>query len=167
MERPIMNGNRARPFLSEAGFTYLTVMAAIFIVGILTTQATAPWRTAKKIDREEELLFRGKAIRDGIEAYYKTAHAGISLFPERLEDLVEAKNGPGGRYLRKLYKDPITGGDWELIYSGGRIRGVHSKSEEEPLKQGNFPKTLKPFENKSRYSDWIFEFDPAAPREPG
>ena len=163
----IISGEPAVSLQSENGFTFLTILVAVAIVGILTLQVVAPWKTTKKIDQEEELLFRGKAIRDGIESYYKSAHAGFNRFPERLEDLIGSQGITAGHFVRRLYNDPITNGDWELIYdSGGLLKGVHSKSEEEPIKKGNFPKEFQAFEGKTRYSDWLFVYDPSIDKNP-
>jgi hypothetical protein len=64
--------------------------------------------------------------------------------------------------LRKLYKDPITGGDWKALPSPPDpiqgIYGVASPSSEEPFKQGNFPEVVKSFEGKKKYSDWEFVY---------
>ena len=44
------------------------------------------------------------------------------------------------RHLRRLYRDPITGQDeWGLVEApGGGVMGVYSRSEDEPIKSGNF-----------------------------
>ena len=44
------------------------------------------------------------------------------------------------RHLRRLYKEPITGQDeWGLVEApGGGVMGVYSRSEDEPIKTGNF-----------------------------
>jgi type II secretory pathway pseudopilin PulG len=150
---------------SKAGFTYLTLMASIVIIGILTTRVTASWTMVRKVDQEAELLFRGREIVRAIESYYRYGHPGMNMFPERLEDLVGHAARPGSRFLRRLYRDPITNGDWEPILEGsGRIVGVRSKSDAEPLKKRNFPKEFKAFEGKTKYSEWHFEYNPAVNR---
>ena len=63
------------------------------------------------------------------------------------------------RHLRKLYTDPVTGrAEWGLLYQPGsnRIIGVHSLSQMQPLKVGNFEARFKGFEDKSHLSDWQF-----------
>lgn len=148
----------------QDGFTYVSLMIAVVIVGILSTQVTTPWKVARRVDQEEELLFRGQAIQRAIEVYYLAAHPGMSMLPERLEDLLGPKDRPGGRFIRKLYRDPITGDDWVPILINGRLAGVHSASDAEPLKKHNFPADFSRFEGRTRYSDWRFEFDPNRPR---
>ena len=61
--------------------------------------------------------------------------------PLRLEELLQDPRHPGiQRYLRKIYLDPMTGSaEWGLITGpGGEIYGVHSLSEDEPLKKSQF-----------------------------
>lgn len=41
-----------------------------------------------------------------------------------------------------------------------RIRGVKTKSDEEPLKKANFQDEFKSFEGKKKYSEWVFEYMP-------
>ncbi|MEK6681996.1 MAG: type II secretion system protein [Nitrospirota bacterium] len=145
----------------ESGFTYLTLMFSIVIIGIGLSVIGPSWKTAKKIENEEELLFRGKEIVDAIIAYY-TGFPGQQAFPAKLEDLLKDPRYPTTkRYLRKLYRDPITNGDWTLILDANqRIRGAKSKSEEAPLKKANFPDEFKSFEGKKKYNEWVFEYMP-------
>jgi hypothetical protein len=58
--------------------------------------------------------------------------------------------------------DPMTeDGKWGIIYDGkGGVKGVFSKSRAEPLKTGNFPEIYKSFENKKKYNDWKFVYEP-------
>lgn len=144
------------------GFTFLTVMFSIVLIGTMIGTAARQLTTVAKREKEIELLFRGQAIRRGIELYYRTSRAGFSQYPRSLEDLIKDPGSPGvRRYLRKLYSDPITGGEWVLIRDGsGRVKGVRSASEEAPLKTANFPEVLKSFEGKTKYSEWLFQYDP-------
>ena len=78
-----------------------------------------------KRDREEEMIHRGVQYSRAIRAYYKK----FGRYPVKLEDLESANNM---RFLRKRYKDPITGqefkllhfGDVKLAFSGGMIGGT-------------------------------------------
>lgn len=117
------------------------------------------WSGVVKRDKEEELMFRGNQIKKAIESYYTSGHGGANFYPKTLKDLIKDNRFlTVKRHLRKLYKDPITAeGEWEIIADPqGRIRGVRSKSEKEPVKQKNFPLEYKDFEGKKRYKDWEF-----------
>lgn len=59
-------------------------------------------------DREEELIHRGVQYSRAIRRYTKAT----GRYPMRLDDL---KGTPQVRYLRKLYKDPVTGKDFRLV----------------------------------------------------
>lgn len=149
---------------SGHGFTYLAVMFSIVLIGLSLSAAAEQWKTITQREKEAELMFRGNQIKNAIEAYYRTARAGINRYPRTLEELVKDHNSSGTkRYLRRLYKDPLTNMDWVLVKSGAEgIRGVKSSSAAEPIKKANFPEEYKGFEGKTRYSDWVFEFVPAA-----
>lgn len=150
--------------IHASGFTYLAVMFSIVLIGLSLTGAVKQWKVIMQREKEAELLFRGDQIKHAIEAYYRAPRGGMNSYPRTLEELVK---DPGSsatkRYLRRLYKDPITNEDWGLVKDGAaRIRGIHSRSEAEPIKMANFPEEYKAFEGKTKYSDWIFEFVPAA-----
>lgn len=58
--------------------------------------------------------------------------------------------------LRRLYKDPMTNGDFEVLGLNNVLVGVRSKSTDVPLKMGNFPPGLECFEEATSYQDWVF-----------
>ena len=60
------------------------------------------------------------------------------------------------RYLRRLYKDPMSDKDWVVSKDPTGIISVASSSDAIPIKQGNFPKEFQAFEGKTKYSDWQF-----------
>src|SRR5947208_1940543 len=55
-------------------------------------------------------------------------------YPLSLEELTQRPK----RYLQVVYKDPITGQDFELIKIGAEVRGVRSRSKERPLDRVRF-----------------------------
>lgn len=147
---------------NQSGFTLFVLLFSIVLMGISISVAAKQWTNIVKREKEKELLFRGDAIKRAIELYYRTARGGMNQYPRSLEDLVkDTASASTKRYIRRLYKDPITNNDWVLVkVGGGRIRGVHSISEKEPMKKANFPQDYKGFEDKAKYSDWVFEFVP-------
>jgi type II secretory pathway pseudopilin PulG len=143
----------------QAGYTYLFVMFLVIVTGLAATVATRQWKTEIRREREAELLFRGDQIRQAIGLYYLTARAGFNAYPRSLDDLVKDPNSSATRrYLRKLYKDPITGENFELVKEGDYVKGVRSKSTATPLKTGNFPPDYQDFSTKNSYHDWVFEY---------
>jgi len=147
---------------SSGGFTYIAALVMVMIMGILLGVTGQSMRIIMQREKEKELIFRGLQYRDAIERWSKK---GVPL--KDLKDLVEPTVSSNidrskDRLLRKLYKDPMTGGDWKTIPSPPDpiqgIYGVASTSNEEPFKQGNFPEAIKNFEGKKKYSEWEFVF---------
>ncbi len=152
------------PASSQAGFTYVMVLAAVVVVGILAEVAVVLTSRTVKSERETELLFRGTAYRNAIRSFYE-AGSPVRAFPRRLEDLLNDPRFPNRHHLRALYPDPMSPdakGEWLLIRApDGGIAGVASSSKEEPLKKGNFPMGLEQFTGARTYADWVFEYQPA------
>ncbi len=152
---------------SSAGFTYIMVLFTIVILGIMLSAAAKSWKMIVVREREEELLFCGMQYKDAITMWYKrspTSPGQAVAFPlNDLKDLLKDPRTTGSntvRYMRELYKDPITGEDFVPIKGGatGGIIGVASSSDLEPIKQSNFPTGLESFEGKKKYSDWQFVY---------
>jgi type II secretory pathway pseudopilin PulG len=77
---------------------------------VIAAAAMAPTIAMQiKRDREEELIHRGMQYRRAIHTFAKRT----GRFPLRIEEL-EGTNGT--RYLRKRYKDPISGKDFRLLH---------------------------------------------------
>ncbi len=163
MERGPRTGRERTPDQPAAirvsrGFTYIGLIFVLAIIGISLGAAGKYWQNVMARDREEELLFRGDQYRLAIERYYY-ALPGRPQYPPSVEELLKDSRTPTGkRHLRRQYKDPMTGEDFELLRDqlSKRIIGVYSKSEKTPLKQTNFPDQYINFEGKEKYSDWQF-----------
>jgi type II secretory pathway pseudopilin PulG len=154
-----------RPLPSDQrGFTFLAVMFSVVLIGTTIGTASRQWKTVVQREKEAELLFRGQAIKRAIDFYYRTSRAGFAQYPRTLDELIKDPGSPAvRRYLRKIYPDPMTGGEWILLKDAtGRVKGVRSGSEEAPLKTANFPEEFKSFEGKKKYSEWVFESKPQA-----
>jgi hypothetical protein len=95
----------------ERGYILLTLMLFVALLAIAAA-AVAPSITFQiKRDREEEMIHRGVQYSRAIRRYFKKT----GRFPVRLEDLENTNNI---RFLRKRYKDPITGQDFKLLHYG-------------------------------------------------
>lgn len=153
----------------NAGFTYLGALLAVVVMGMLLAAAGQAWETQAMREREEELLFSGGQYRDAI-ASFVAASPGAQRYPRRLSDLLQDPRHPGVvRHLRRLYQDPMTGGEWGLLPApDGGIAGVYSKSGGRPFKTSNFPPEYAALEGKYRYADWHFaHLPPSPPGSPG
>lgn len=204
----------------EKGYILLTLVLimAVLAIGAATAASTIAFQIRR--DREEEMIHRGMQYRRAIRQF--TKHTG--RYPRTVDELVTSN---GLRYLRKPYKDPITGKEFRLLHmwdipastnllgvsptpgangspnsqdpnsappdgqaqsgvdpatgqnptasslpspvpglrtgstsaaqpgdglSGGLIVGIASSSPK---------KTIREFEKKSRYNQWLFFYDPS------
>ena len=155
-----------KPFkilFTKQGFTYLATMVVIAVIGIALSVTGYQWKTMSKREKEKELLFRGNEIRSAIAQYVNTDP--LRRYPHSLEDLIkDPRSSKTVRYLRKLYKDPITNDDWAIVVDPVRgLMGVHSKSKEKPVKTSNFRPQDHCFEDKTQYRDWVFIVQPFIP----
>jgi len=84
------------------------------VVFVLIALAVAAPKVAADIqrDREVEMVHRGQQYTRAIKLYYKK----FGAYPPSLDALEKSNNI---RFLRKRYKDPMTGkDDWHLIHFG-------------------------------------------------
>ena len=141
------------------GFTYLTILFIVAIMGVGLALVGEVWHTAVAREKEAELLYAGNQYRSAIMRYYL---AGPQQYPRALSDLLKDPRKPGTeRYLRKLYPDPITGKTWAIVKApDGGIMGVHSVSENKPFKRARFRIRDRSFEGATSYSDWQFVYLP-------
>jgi type II secretory pathway pseudopilin PulG len=95
----------------EGGYILLTLMFLATLL-VLSLVALAPKLTQQiKRDQEEELIHRGVQYSRAIQHFYKKT----GRYPVRMEELDNFNNV---RFLRKHYKDPITGQDFKLLHFG-------------------------------------------------
>jgi type II secretory pathway pseudopilin PulG len=123
----------------QRGVTYIMLMFSIVLIGIALSAVGKQWKVVVQRDREAELVFRGNRIKTAIQLYaadYEVQKASRpNRYPLNLEQLTHKQPK---RYLPVVYKDPITGKDFDLIKVGAEIRGVKSRSKQAPLDQVQF-----------------------------
>lgn len=147
----------------QGGFTYLAILFLVAILGVGLAAVGEVWDTAARREKERDLLQAGRELRDAIGRYYTAASGGSARYPSSLEDLLKDNRIAGiRRHMRRIPIDPMTGkADWGTRGApGGGIAGVHSRSEEEPLKTANFERGEDGFEGGKKYSEWRFMFVP-------
>jgi type II secretory pathway pseudopilin PulG len=155
------------PNQHDRGFTYLGILIAVVVLGIMLTAVGRIWSVTEQRERELQLLFVGHEIRMAIAAYYAHGHH----YPQGLEDLVSDPQSPiPRRYLRRLYADPMTGApDWQLLAAPGDagIMGVASTSKLKPIKRTGFIPADLAFEDADCYCLWQFVYVPRTYRRSG
>src|SRR5262245_62344795 len=103
------------------GFTYLSLLIIVAITAGALAAAGAIHSQASQREKERELLFVGEQFRQAIALYYWRTPGGAHQYPQSLEALLEDKRWPvTQRYLRRIYRDPLTGTtDWGVVEAPG------------------------------------------------
>lgn len=147
----------------QGGFTYLTILFAIAVAGIVLANTGIDWSQANQRQKERELLFAGGQYRQAIALYYQRTPGALKRYPAKLEDLLtDSRYNPPQHYLRRLYRDPILNQkQWGIITAPeGGIMGVRSLSDAAPIKSTNFGYADQGFEGATKYSNWRFVYTP-------
>ena len=145
-------------FQNERGVTYLYLMFVIVVIGLSTTMAAKQWKVMVQRELEADLLSKGIEIQNALALYSTTMKAGrvttFEIYPQSLAELTRLPKP----FLRKVYMDPISHGDWDYLRGpAGGIMGVRSKSREKPFKQHEFPQAVRHFDGRASYNEWIFQ----------
>jgi type II secretory pathway pseudopilin PulG len=150
----------------QKGSALLIVLIMIVIIGFSAGIAGMSWRSLVQRADEAELFWRGDQYRQAIQSYYTYSSTGaanpLGQFPPTLEHLIkDPRSLEPKKHIRRLYLDPITGGDWTLIKDkAGRITGVRSSSDLLPFQQDGFPLEYEDFAGAGSYSAWEFNYMP-------
>jgi general secretion pathway protein G len=147
-----------------AGMTLLELIISCSILLVLSSMALPIFRYAVIREKESELRYDLRTMKDAIDRYKELAdqrkfrtEVGSDNYPPDLETLVTgvqlgAGNDKKLRFLRKVPVDPMTGhADWGLrstgddsdstVWGGKNVFDVYSKSTGTAL-------------NGTKYSDW-------------
>jgi hypothetical protein len=117
--RPAANGERAPE--QRRGFALLLVFALAASVAILIYLEIPRVAFERQRDKEALLIDRGEQYARAIELYGRK----MNRRPQTLDDLEKAQTI---RFLRRRYKDPMTGKDeWRLIHMGPNGQYLDSK----------------------------------------
>jgi len=85
------------------------LLVALSVMAVLMTAVMPVWHHIAQREREEEWVFRGRQYARAILLFQRKAGPGV--LPPTVDILVEQ------HFLRKKYTDPITGKDFDLVYS--------------------------------------------------
>ncbi|TMH23920.1 MAG: type II secretion system protein [Betaproteobacteria bacterium] len=160
-DKPVASQKRA------AGFTYVGVLIAVALMGFGLAAYGELYSHAAQRQKEAELIFIGGQFRDAIASYYNKS-PGAKVYPKKIDELLEDNRFPMAQHhLRRLYRDPMTEStDWGLVEApGGGFMGVYSRSEETPIKTGNFAAAEQAFEAAEHYTKWMFTYSPSGPAQ--
>lgn len=107
-----------RHYRAARGFTLVGVIVIFTVMTVMLSMAMPMWSKIIQREKEEELIFRGLQYAEAIRVF----QLRNGRYPLRLEELVTVRP----RSIRQLWTDPMTDGEWGLIYAQaapGRRRG--------------------------------------------
>src|SRR5256884_3985339 len=96
---------------NEQGYILLMLMLFITVLAIAAAAVAPSIAFQIQRDREEELIHRGVQYSRAVRRYVKK----FGRYPMRVEELENTNNM---RFLRKRYKDPVTGQDFKVLHLG-------------------------------------------------
>jgi type II secretory pathway pseudopilin PulG len=95
----------------EQGYILMTLLLIMALMAIAATVIVSSITFEIRRDKEEEMIHRGVQYSRAIRAYYKK----FNRYPAKIEDL---ENTNQMRFLRRRYKDPLTGKDFKILHYG-------------------------------------------------
>src|SRR6266700_2838439 len=101
--------HKGKNWRRERGYIMLTLMLAVALLTIVALTWVEKVDFQIKRDREEELIHRGVQYSRAVRRYFKK----FGRYPTRVEELESTNNL---RFLRKRYKDPVTGKDFKPLH---------------------------------------------------
>jgi type II secretory pathway pseudopilin PulG len=90
----------------DRGYAMAALLVAMSVMAIVLSTAMPVYQTVARREREAELVFRGEQYARAIALFQRKY--GNQLPPD-VDVLIDQK------FLRKKYKDPITGGDFQYL----------------------------------------------------
>ena len=97
--------------MGQAGFALAAMLVAIAVLSVMLIVSLPTWRHLAQREKEAELIFRGEQYARAIGLYQRKLPGAL---PPSIDILVEQK------FLRRKYKDPITGEDFVPVYANSQ-----------------------------------------------
>jgi len=101
---------------SEEGYAMAVLLVGLGIMAVMMTVVMPVWKQIAQREKEAELVFRGQQYARAIGLFQR--RAGPGTLPPNIDVLVDQ------RFLRKKYKDPITGEDFLPMLQGQNAPGT-------------------------------------------
>jgi len=112
----------------NSGIIFITVLVAVVILSVFIAILTKSWIYQIKRVNEEQLIYIGEHYARAIRNF----HLQHKRYPFKLKELIETQP----RYLRKLYKDPITNSEtWGIIRLSDVLSGRLQKKGKNSVNQ--------------------------------
>ena len=99
------------------GFTYLSLLFAVAILGLALAVVGEVDSTNARRERQEQLRWVGAQFVNAIASYYYSSPGAVKTYPNSFDDLLQDKRFvTTRRHLREVYVDPLTDKvDWTLL----------------------------------------------------
>ena len=94
----------------QRGYVMLVILLMLALLTLAIVRAAPAVAVDIQRQQEEELIHRGDQYARAIRRFYRK----FNRYPNTLEELKQTNNL---RFLRREYKDPITGGDFKLLHA--------------------------------------------------
>jgi type II secretory pathway pseudopilin PulG len=111
MQIPMILRSRKSARRSERGYILITLILFVALIAVAAMVLVPAIAFQVKRDREEELIHRGVQYSRAMKHFVKK----FGRYPTRIEEL---ENTNQIRFLRRRYKDPITGKDFKILRMG-------------------------------------------------
>jgi type II secretory pathway pseudopilin PulG len=147
----------------QHGFTYVTALFAIAILGIGLAAVGQATGAAAQRDQEARLIQTGASVVRAIRSYYYASPGAVRSLPKSWDDLVLDQRFVGTRrHLRQIPIDPFSfKADWgEVRDPDGSLVGIYSLSSKTPFRTQPITFDQPQVRNGETYRDWIFRFVP-------
>ena len=106
---------RRRRAREESGFAILLVFALAAVLAITLYMELPRSMFERTREREQLLIDRGEQYSLAVRRFY----VKFGRFPAKMDDLENTNNM---RFLRRQYKDPMTGeADWRIVHEAGGV----------------------------------------------
>lgn len=160
----MFSGDAASRRPGSPGFTLPVMLIVVALTGLGASKAEISARYRADRDREAELFFRGGEFVRAIRRFYMAEpDPAKRRLPRSLDELEKDPRAAHVRHIRRVYADPLTGGEFRLLMtsgaSGSGLAGVASASDRPLLRRVDFGPELPFSAAAARASDLRFEVD--------
>ena len=154
-----MRRGEQRHGASQAGFTYIAVLATVAIIGVALAAIGIRWSDRLQREREQQLLRIGQLYAQALLDYHRGSSGSDKTWPKDLQELLQdPRMLRTVRHLRTPYTDPMMPGQpfGLLRAADGTIRGVYSTSTDTPFHDGPVDLGIVVLSPAQHYADWQF-----------
>jgi type II secretory pathway pseudopilin PulG len=160
----------------QEGYAMAALLVAMSIMAVMMTVAMPVWSRIAQREKEEELVFRGEQYARAIGLFQRKFANAV---PPSIDVLVDQK------FLRRKYKDPITGADFVPIIPGAQQaqQAQTPSTGARPGPQTQPPRPIAPgsqaggvlgvtsrstaqsirlYKGRNHYNEWQFVYAPPA-----